>query len=151
MKFLWATLLVVLVCSSFVKPVRADAGGGIPCAACTMVVQIVFNLMVVDNSTFDHALVNYCTTLPEPYTTPCIVFADTFGEQLLAYVGDNASSDQICQGLGVCTNSSCNLFPERTGILPLAPIAIPKNYDLKVGTRVTTHRKKIRTPSISNS
>ena len=101
-----------------VEVVQADANGGIPCAACTLVIQLLLNLMVVDDEQFDHVLMNYCTTLPAPYTDPCILFANQFGEEMLTYVGENASSDQMCRALGVCTNTTCNLLPTRTGILP---------------------------------
>ena len=110
--------LILFVCVPVVEVVQAEANGGTPCAACTLVFQLLLNLMVVDDAKFDHVLLNYCTTLPEPYTTPCIVFADQFGEQLVDYVGANASSDQMCRALGVCTNSTCNLMPTRDGILP---------------------------------
>ena len=91
---------------------RSD-GGGSKCAACTVVFQLVFNLMVVDNTTFDAALINLCTILPEPYSTPCILFAEEFGAELLILVGEGASSDNICQALGICTNQTCRLFPEQ--------------------------------------
>src|SRR3990167_1089295 len=113
-KFLGLLLFLSLL-SVHIPSVEA-AGGGTPCAACTTVLQLVLNLMVVDNSTFDATLINLCTILPEPYTTPCILFAEEFGPELLTIVGEGASSDNICQGLGVCTNATCRLFPNKQGL-----------------------------------
>ena len=97
-------------------PVQAEVNGGTPCAACTVVLQIVFNLMVDDPDTFDHVLLNYCTTLGEPYTTPCVTFANLYGADLVERVGAGASADQLCRSLGVCTSPTCNLMPNRVGL-----------------------------------
>merc|ERR1712137_139787 len=123
MGFLWrlmkAGLVVFLLLAAVLfsdSQVRAEQNGGTPCAACTVVLQIVFNLMVDHPDTFDHVLLSYCTTLPEPYTTPCIAFAHQYGASLVERVGAGASADQLCRSLGVCTSTTCNLMPNRVGL-----------------------------------
>lgn len=110
--------LVLFVAFPVARIVEASANGGEACAGCTLVIQLLLNLMAIDEAAFDHVLMSYCTTLPEPYAAPCIIFAEQFGEQLVEMVGENASSDDMCRALGVCTSTECNLMPTRTGILP---------------------------------
>lgn len=140
---LFVFALFALLLSS--STVEASANGGTPCAACTLVIQLLLNLMAIDEEAFDHILLSYCTTLPEPYATPCILFAESLGEQMVSYIGENASSDDMCRALGVCTSTTCNLMPSRSGIKP-APrkFILPHPNFLKVSSNNLSAQKKLQ-------
>merc|ERR1712137_1128076 len=122
-------VIVVILLGQCIS-VSADSGGGTPCAACTLIFQLMLNLMAIDSAQFDHVVLNYCTTLPPHYADPCIRFANSLGEQLIEYVGTHASSDAICHSLGVCSNATCNLFPS-ADTTNLPQLDIPENLNLK--------------------
>ena len=111
-------VLVSLCLLSLTSSVAADANGGSECAACTIVLQLIFNLMAIDEESFDKVAVNYCTTLPEAESTACIVFAERYGPEMIQKIGNGASADQLCRGFGVCLSPTCNLMPDRTGVAP---------------------------------
>eukprot|EP00276_Gloeochaete_wittrockiana_P015046 CAMPEP_0184336098 /NCGR_PEP_ID=MMETSP1089-20130417/4522_1 /TAXON_ID=38269 ORGANISM="Gloeochaete wittrockiana, Strain SAG46.84" /NCGR_SAMPLE_ID=MMETSP1089 /ASSEMBLY_ACC=CAM_ASM_000445 /LENGTH=547 /DNA_ID=CAMNT_0026661037 /DNA_START=11 /DNA_END=1654 /DNA_ORIENTATION=- len=107
---------LLVAASSPSHTVEASQGGGTPCAGCTMILTIVLDLAAIHNKAVDKALEDYCSILPPPIANPCIDFLDKYGALLVKLVAEGASSDDICQSLGVCTLPQCRLFPQKKGL-----------------------------------
>ena len=60
-----------------------------------------------------------CSRQPSLISRRCVNFLDKYGKLLIDLVGNRASPDEICLSLGVCTNPSCRLFPNKRSNIEL--------------------------------
>jgi len=92
---------------------RADTGGGVNCAACTLVFQVWLNYAQIHPQGIDYGLEEFCTLLPVVFEDPCITFLQQHGVELIELIAHGATGDDICNYLGVCTDAQCRLIPQQ--------------------------------------
>lgn len=86
-------------------------GGGIRCVACTAVVGLVEQLSVIHNKSVVDTMDMMCSYLPDVMQPPCQLLIEQYGAIVIAYLESEASPDQTCNALTLCTLPTCNLFP----------------------------------------
>mgnify|MGYP006415442841 CR=1 FL=1 len=89
----------------------ASVGGGISCAGCTIVVGVMSQLVVVKNSSAENVVDHFCDLLPVVFEEPCLSFTNKYGPAIIELLEASASADEVCRGIKICTDPTCNLFP----------------------------------------
>ena len=97
--------------------VREERGknGGIPCAACTVLVAVVSQTMEVRNITCQPALNYFCGLMPAPLNSVCKTLVSIVGPVVAPLLESGESADVICNALKLCRRetATCRLFPKK--------------------------------------
>ena len=91
-----------------------DANGGIPCAACVMLVGIAEQLSQVHNESIAHSIDRLCSYLPSQGPQElCKLLVDEFAPGIIRLIEEKESPEVACYGVELCkheTNEVCRLF-----------------------------------------
>ena len=79
-----------------------------------------------------------CSRQPSLISRRCVNFLDKYGKLLIDLVGNRASPDEICLSLGVCTNPSCRLFPNKRSNIELPRMKV--NPEVRCCRNIETAR-----------
>jgi acyloxyacyl hydrolase len=99
----------------------SSAGGGTACAVCSPVVGLLVELADVNNVTVTELMDDICTYFPAPINAYCDSVVKKFGPDVLHYLDEKLSPDEVCYKLSLCTNAQCRLWPAKA-TRPLASI-----------------------------
>jgi len=103
-------LFLVLFCSP-ISSYPQDNGGGLDCAACTVVVSLLEQLSLLHNKSVEALLDDICTIFPSEFTEICKYFVNTYGDQVIKLFDEEYNPDEICYAIAFCTDSKCHLWP----------------------------------------
>lgn len=102
---------------SLLKGAKDGENGGIPCAACSILLGLVDQLVEIYNASVADALSMFCDFLPEVgYRDACGVLVKEFGPAIVALAAEDVTSDMICHAIDICTKTTdeyCHLYPLR--------------------------------------
>jgi saposin len=90
--------------------VGCGVSGSVGCGFCKEVVQFVDKILA-DNRTverIEEVLSDVCTVVPEQYKAECGTIVKTYFPILVYYLEKEASAQEVCQVIGLCTASMRN-------------------------------------------
>jgi acyloxyacyl hydrolase len=90
---------------------RAPAGGGIGCAACTIVTSIVEQLSVLHNKPVEDVMDLLCEWLPVGPQETCLYLVAMYGADITKFLESGLNADEACHGLQLCTDPTCLMYP----------------------------------------
>lgn len=106
---------VVFVYSSGPNDVGRGINGGVPCAACTILVSMAKQLAQIHHESVLESLDRLCGFLPKSYQSSCDNLLKFLGPFLLKELTSKTSPDLLCYQLQICHidpgKSMCHLFP----------------------------------------
>ena len=88
---------------------------------CSPVVGLLVELADVNNVTVTELMDDICTYFPAPINAYCDSVVKKFGPDVLHYLDEKLSPDEVCYKLSLCTNAQCRLWPAKA-TRPLASI-----------------------------
>jgi acyloxyacyl hydrolase len=84
-----------------------------PCAVCSPLVGILVELADFNNVTVTALIDDICTYFPSPINAYCDSVVKKYGPDVLRYLDDNLSPDEVCYKLSLCSNVQCRLWPSK--------------------------------------
>ena len=104
-------LVVCLLLFSVAEARGVNGGDG--CAACTVLVGLVDQLVDIYNESVAESLDRFCGYLPSKIREPCKWLVDEFGTGLIPIIESKETPDIACHGIGLCKQDTamCHLFP----------------------------------------
>eukprot|EP01104_Vermistella_antarctica_P005480 TRINITY_DN1600_c0_g1_i1.p1 TRINITY_DN1600_c0_g1~~TRINITY_DN1600_c0_g1_i1.p1 ORF type:complete len:649 (-),score=183.38 TRINITY_DN1600_c0_g1_i1:194-2140(-) len=119
---------------------QASEGGGIKCAACTIVLSIVETYSVAQNKSIDRVFDDLCGYLPESMTPTCIDLVNTYGATIIHLIEEEGlGPDAVCSKVNVCTNSTCILFDNTTEPFAASASSSSSSASCEGAMRVRSH------------
>jgi len=94
--------------------VNGQENGGVPCAACTVVVGLMEQVEELNaNQTIQEIVDGWCDLYPGFFNETCTFLLDEFGETIIDLILEDFTADDVCGAIGICPNVSiCRLFPQ---------------------------------------
>lgn len=92
---------------------RRGDNGGIPCAACTILISISTQLAQIYNETSAKSLMRICSYLPPSYEGECQIVVYVLAPIIEDELYHHLSPDDVCYSIGLCFvgQKRCHLFP----------------------------------------
>ena len=120
-RLMFLTLAVARVAPEPAGLRRGD-NGGIPCAACTILISISTQLAQIYNETSAESLMRICTYLPTTYEGECQIVVYALAPIIEDELYHHLTPDDICYSIGLCyaDKKRCHLFPA-SGKLDVSP------------------------------
>jgi len=89
----------------------SSQGGGVNCAACTIVTSIVEQLSVIHNKPVEDVMDLLCEWLPTGPQETCLYLVATYGADITKFLESGLNPDEVCHGLQLCTDPTCVMYP----------------------------------------
>jgi acyloxyacyl hydrolase len=104
-----------------------------PCAVCSPALGLLVELADVNNVTVTDLMGDICSYFPAPISAYCDSVVKTYGPDVLHYLDEKLSPDEVCYKLSLCTNAQCRLWPAKA-TRPLSSIVqLPPPRAAQVG------------------
>lgn len=92
----------------------SSSGGGVGCAACTIVVGLLEQLAVLHNAPVQTVLDDICKLFPAGARQTCEYYVAQYGAMVVKFLVAGLTADEACHGMQLCTNPSCALWSDST-------------------------------------
>jgi len=111
-------------------------GGGVPCAACTIVLSVVGELGELDDKGIENVVKNrLCALFPETVRLLCDAAVLEFGDAIIDGFLNGDGPDRICHDVKACTLPTCALWKDSS---PPAPVTNARRRRRRRTTTTTT-------------
>jgi acyloxyacyl hydrolase len=84
-----------------------------PCAVCSPLVGLLVQLADANNVTVTELMGDICSYFPAPINAYCDSVVTKYGADVLHYLDEKLSPDEVCYKLSLCTNAQCRLWPAK--------------------------------------
>ncbi|GAM20502.1 hypothetical protein SAMD00019534_036770 [Acytostelium subglobosum LB1] len=92
------------------------AGGGIPCAACTILLTLLEQYSDIHEQSIDKSMQEVCKFFPDKISPICTYLVEKYGDEVIQYFMLYKHSDEVCHAMNICTVQSCRLFNNVTSV-----------------------------------
>mmetsp|Transcript_19662 Transcript_19662/g.21878 ORF Transcript_19662/g.21878 Transcript_19662/m.21878 type:complete len:581 (+) Transcript_19662:15-1757(+) len=107
------SLASILMKGMFGVPIdAAGVGGGVECVGCTIVIALLEQWSDIHNKTVDESMETLCSYLPDDFGAYCKTLIVEYGARVIEFLEDEASPDEVCHGIDLCSMPQCSLFPK---------------------------------------
>jgi acyloxyacyl hydrolase len=103
--------IVLILCLS-PKPAQAKNDGAIPCLVCTIVLEIIEQILEEHPEPVEDFLKDFCNLIPKDLRPICDDFIEKYGKEIAKGIINRLSSDDICLGIKICSKPECRLRPK---------------------------------------
>ncbi|EGG22048.1 Acyloxyacyl hydrolase [Cavenderia fasciculata] len=88
-----------------------SAGGGVKCAACTILLTLVEQYSGIHEQSVERAMDEICSFFPDKIQDLCVSLVNTYGDDIITLFDQYKNADDVCHALkDVCTLPTCRLF-----------------------------------------
>jgi acyloxyacyl hydrolase len=88
-------------------------GGGVECAACTVVISIIEQLTKFNEKSVEQILEEICDFFSLEFEEICNYFINNYGNIVIELLENEYTPDEVCHELKFCTDPKCQLFPSK--------------------------------------
>jgi len=107
-------------------------GGGVDCAACTIITSLIQQLSVIHDKPVEDVVAELCDYFTPEFKQICVYLVDTYGQDVIELLNKDFNPDEVCHGIELCTDPTCLMYPNPSKKVVNVPVLHHKRKNVGV-------------------